>query len=138
MRAVSWAQQPLSPFGRRAHAGGARPAPCYDPAPNGRRRPARMNEDDRNGEESCMARETIGMTQDEMLAFLDEILQQEAAEAATANGTSVEDELASAGFAAMRSASSYAIHLIDANNAYIARYLLDQGLIAPAGEGESA
>jgi hypothetical protein len=83
-----------------------------------------------------MARETIGMTQDEMLAFLDELLQQEAAEAAAANGTSVDDELASPGFAAMRAASSYAIHLIAANNAYIARYLLDHGLIAPA-EGAS-
>ncbi|HEU5431452.1 MAG TPA: hypothetical protein VFU81_07305 [Thermomicrobiales bacterium] len=85
-----------------------------------------------------MARETIGMTQDELLAYLDELLQQEAAEAAAANGSSVEDELASPGFAAMRAASSYAIHLIDANNAYIARYLLDRGLIGSAGDSESA
>jgi hypothetical protein len=84
-----------------------------------------------------MARETIGMTQDEMLAFLDALLQQEAAEAAAANGTSVEEELASPGFAAMRAASSYAIHLIDANNAYIARYLLDRGVLAPASEGKA-
>ena len=81
-----------------------------------------------------MARETIGMTQDEMLAFLDEKLRQEAAEAAAANGTTVDEELASPGFAAMRAASSYAIHLIDANNAFIARYLLDRGVLAPAGD----
>ncbi|HEU0114191.1 MAG TPA: hypothetical protein VFQ80_05925 [Thermomicrobiales bacterium] len=83
-----------------------------------------------------MARETIGMTQDEMLAFLDELLRQEAAEAAAAHGTTVDEELASPGFAAMRAASSYAIHLIDANNAYVARYLLDRGVLAPAGEAE--
>ncbi|HET7093805.1 MAG TPA: hypothetical protein VFI22_10015 [Thermomicrobiales bacterium] len=84
-----------------------------------------------------MARDTIGMTQDELLAYLHELLQQEAAEAAAAHGTTVDDELASPGFAAMRAASSYAIHLIDANNAFIARFLLDRGLLAPAGEGES-
>ena len=46
-----------------------------------------------------MARETIGMTAEEMLAYLDELLQQEAADAAAANGTTVDEELASPGFA---------------------------------------
>ena len=53
-----------------------------------------------------MARETIGMTAEEMLAYLDELLQQEAADAAAANGTTVDEELASPGFAAMRASGS--------------------------------
>lgn len=75
-------------------------------------------------------RDTIGMTAEEMQAYLDALLQEEAAEAAAERGTSVEEELDSVGFAAARSASSYAIKLIDANNAYIARYLLDRGVFS--------
>lgn len=75
-------------------------------------------------------RDTIGMTAEEMQAYLDALLQEEAAEAAAERGTSVEEELNSVGFAAARSASSYAIKLIDANNAYIARYLLDRGIFS--------
>ncbi|MCC7024370.1 MAG: hypothetical protein IT338_16210 [Thermomicrobiales bacterium] len=75
-------------------------------------------------------RDTIGMTAEEMQAYLDALLQEEAAEAAAERGTSVEEELNSVGFAAARSASSYAIKLIDANNAYIARYLLDRGVFS--------
>jgi hypothetical protein len=74
-------------------------------------------------------RDTIGMTAEEMQAYIDALLQEEAAEAAQARGTSVQDELESAGFAAARAASSYAIKLLDANNAYIARYLLDRGVL---------
>jgi hypothetical protein len=74
-------------------------------------------------------RGTIGMTAQELSAYLDELLLSEAAEAAAAHGTSVEEELASPGFTAARAISSYAVHLIDANNAFIARYLLDQGVI---------
>ena len=79
-------------------------------------------------------RETIGMTAAEMHAYLEALLQEEAAEAAAARGTSVEEELASVGFAAARAAASYTIKLLDANNAYIARYLLDRGVLAPAEE----
>lgn len=74
-------------------------------------------------------RETLGMTAEELLAYLDELLREEAAEAAQRSGTTIEEELASPGFAAVRAASSYAIHLIDANNAYVARFLLDRGLL---------
>jgi hypothetical protein len=76
-------------------------------------------------------RDTIGMTPDEMLAYLDALLQEEAAEAAQARGTTVDEELESTGFAAARAAASYTIKLLDANNAYIARYLLDTGVLAP-------
>ena len=79
-------------------------------------------------------RDTIGMTPAEMLAYLDALLQEEAAEAARARGTSIEEELESAGFAAVRATASYAIMLLDANNAYIARYLLDKGILAPGEE----
>ncbi len=92
---------------------------CYHPLPD-------QAED---GEEGDVDRGTIGMTLQELEAYLDELLVSEAAEAAEANGTTVEQELASTGFRAARAASSYAIHLIDANNAFIARYLLDHGVI---------
>jgi hypothetical protein len=78
-------------------------------------------------------RDTIGMTAAEMLAYLDALLQEEAAEAAAARGTTAEEELDSPGFAAARAAASYSIKLIDANNAYIARYLLDRNLLPGSG-----
>jgi hypothetical protein len=74
-------------------------------------------------------RDTIGMTAEEMHAYVESLLQEEAAEAAAERGTSVAEELDSPGFAAARAASSYAIKLLDANNAYIARYLLDRGVL---------
>ncbi|MGI9254663.1 MAG: hypothetical protein ACR2J8_13035, partial [Thermomicrobiales bacterium] len=77
-----------------------------------------------------------GMTPRELEEYLDELLVSEAAEAAQAAGTTVEQELSSAGFMAARAASSYAIHLIDANNAFIARYLIDHGLIGRESGGE--
>ncbi len=79
-------------------------------------------------------RDTIGMTAEEMQAYIDALLQEEAAEAAQARGTTVEEELDSAGFAAARAASSYAIKLLDANNAYIARYLLDREVLTGSEE----
>lgn len=79
-------------------------------------------------------RDTIGMTAEEMHAYLEVLLQEEAAEAAAERGTTVEEELDSIGFAAVRAASSYTVKLLDANNAYIARYLLDQGVLG--GEGQ--
>lgn len=84
-----------------------------------------------------MDRDTIGMTPEELEAYLEELLHSEAEEAAGYSGRSVEEELASPGFAAVRAASSYAIHLINANNAYIARFLLDRGVLQPAAEGAS-
>ena len=76
-----------------------------------------------------MTRDTIGMTPGELEAYLEELLVQEAQEAAERDGTTVEQELASPGFASVRAAASYTIHLIDANNAFIARFLLDRGIL---------
>lgn len=78
-------------------------------------------------------RDTIGMTAEELMAYLEALLDEEAAEAAAQRGTGVQEELDSVGFAAARAAASYAVKLIDANNAYIARYLLDRGIL-PGGE----
>lgn len=76
-----------------------------------------------------VTRDTIGMTPGELEAYLEELLVREAEEAAERDGTTVEQELASPGFAAVRAAASYTIHLIDANNAFIARFLLDRGVL---------
>jgi len=76
----------------------------------------------------------LGMTEDELYQYLEELLQEEAAEAAAESGKSVEEELESAGFRAVGAAATYAIKLIDANNAYITRQLLDAGVLTPASE----
>lgn len=82
-------------------------------------------------------RETIGLTAEEMMVYLDEVLLEEATEAAQQRGTTPEEELASVGFASARAASTYAIKLIEANNAFVARYLLDQGVLRPATSTDS-
>lgn len=85
-------------------------------------------------ESSTGQRDTIGMTAEEMQAYIEALLHEEAAEAAATRGTTVEEELDSVGFAAARAASSYAIKLLDANNAYIARFLLDRGVLTAGQE----
>jgi hypothetical protein len=79
--------------------------------------------------ENTEKRDTLGMTQDELLTYFEELLVLEAQEAAAAKKSSVEEELASPGFAAVRASASYIIQLIDANNAFIARSLLDRGVL---------
>lgn len=85
------------------------------------------------GEGRQEPRETIGMTAEEMQAYIESLLREETAEAATERGATMDEELESMGFAAARAASSYTIKLLDANNAYIARYLLDRGVLAGDG-----
>ncbi|CAA9571526.1 MAG: hypothetical protein AVDCRST_MAG49-3671 [uncultured Thermomicrobiales bacterium] len=80
----------------------------------------------------------LGMTQEQMAAYLEELLLEEAQEAAEARGTSAETELDSPGFAAARSATSYAVRLIAANNAFLARQLLDLGVLQMPASGEPA
>lgn len=79
--------------------------------------------------EDHIARELLGMTEPELYGYLNDLLHEEAAEAAEASGKSVDQELASAGFAAAGAASTYAIKLIMANNAFLTRQLLDLGVI---------
>jgi hypothetical protein len=79
-------------------------------------------------------RDTIGMTTEELHAYLETLLQEAAAGVAAERDTTAAQELDSPGFAAARAAASYTIKLIDANNAYIARYLLDRGALTPNEE----
>ena len=81
--------------------------------------------------------EILGMKEDELYGYLHDLLREEAAEAAEQHGTSATKELASPGFAAAEAASTYAIKLILANNAFLTRQLLDLGLLQP-GDGEAA
>jgi hypothetical protein len=81
--------------------------------------------------------DVLGMTEDELYGYLNDLLHEEAAEAAEATGKTIEEELDSAGFAAAGAASTYAIKLILANNAFLTRQLLDLGVIA-GGEDEGA
>jgi hypothetical protein len=75
------------------------------------------------------------MTEQELYGYLNDLLHEEAAEAAAASGKTVEEELDTAGFAAAEASATYAIKLIMANNAFITRQLLDLGLLQP-GDGE--
>lgn len=74
------------------------------------------------------------MTEEELYQYLDELLREEAAEASEQSGTSVEVELESAGFQAAGAAATYAIKLIEANNAFITRQLLDAGVLQGGDE----
>lgn len=71
----------------------------------------------------------LGMTEPELYGYLKDLLHEEAEEAAGESGKSVEEELESAGFAAAGAASTYAIKLIMANNAFLTRQLLDLGVL---------
>ena len=87
--------------------------------------------------ENEATRDTLGMTRDELVAYFEELLTQEAIEAAAANKTTVEEELNAPGFAGVRAAASYFIPLIVANNAFIARALLDRGVLPAAASPDS-
>ncbi len=76
-----------------------------------------------------ISRDILGMTEQELYGYLNDLLHEEAAEAAESSGKSVDQELETAGFAAAEAASTYAIKLIMANNAYLTRQLLDLGIL---------
>lgn len=80
----------------------------------------------------------LGMTEGELYGYLNDLLHEEAAEAAEQTGKTVEEELDSAGFAAAGAASTYAIKLILANNAFLTRQLLDAGLLTMEGNERDA
>ena len=75
----------------------------------------------------------LGMSESELYELLNEVLHEEAAEAAAESGKSVEEELDTAGFVAAAAATTYAIKLITANNVFLTRQLLDRGVLE-AGE----
>jgi hypothetical protein len=81
----------------------------------------------------------LGMDEPELYGYLNDLLHEEAQEAADRSGKSVEAELDSPGFASAGAASTYAIKLILANNAFLTRQLLDLGVLQPqeaSAEGE--
>lgn len=71
----------------------------------------------------------LGMSEPELYGYLKDLLHEEAQEAADQNGTALDEELDSPGFAAAEAASTYAIRLILANNAFLTRQLLDLGVL---------
>ena len=78
--------------------------------------------------------DSLGMTEGELYGYLNDLLHEEAAEASAESGKPIEEELESAGFKAAEAASTYAIKLILANNAFITRQLLDLGVLQ-VGDG---
>lgn len=77
--------------------------------------------------------ETLGMSDDAMRAYIEELIEERAQEIATESGTTLEEELDTPAFAAIRASMVYAIELIQANNAYLTRHLLDLGLLNQVG-----
>ena len=77
-------------------------------------------------------RETLGMTEEELQDYFEELLRAHAEQVAAEAGTTPAEEMASPGFAAARAAMSYGIRLIAANNAYLTRHLLDLGALPVA------
>jgi len=71
----------------------------------------------------------LGMSEEELYGYLNDLLHEEAAEAAERSGKTAAAELASPGFAAAQAANTYAIKLILANNAFLTRQLLDLGVL---------
>lgn len=71
----------------------------------------------------------LGMSEPELYQYLMEVLQEEAAEAAEESGKTVEEELDTRKFQMVAAASTYAIKLVDANNAFITRQLIDRGIL---------
>ena len=88
-----------------------------------------------NGEET---RETLGMTEEELQTYFDELLLEQAEEVSEEEGTPPAKVMESPGFVAARAAMSYAVQLIAANNAYITRHLLDMGLLSEAPAADPA
>jgi hypothetical protein len=81
-------------------------------------------------------RETLGMTEDELQRYFEELLLEQAEEVSEDEGTPPAQVMASPGFAATRASMSYAVQLIAANNAYLTRHLLDLGLLPQAVAGD--
>jgi hypothetical protein len=82
------------------------------------------------------ANDPLGMSESELYMYLNEVLHEEAAEAAAESGKTVEEELDTRKFQAVAAASTYAVKLIAANNAFITRQLLDRNVL-PVGDEEA-
>lgn len=76
----------------------------------------------------------LGMTEQQLYGYLNDLLHEEAQEAADESGKTVDEELGTPGFASAEASSTYAIRLILANNAFLTRQLLDLGLLRGTDE----
>ena len=81
--------------------------------------------------------ETLGMSDDQMLLYIEELVRERAQQIADELETTVEEELDSPAFAAIRASMVYAVQLVQANNAYLTRHLIDLGVI-PQLRGEES
>jgi hypothetical protein len=73
--------------------------------------------------------ETLGMSEEQMLLYVEELVRERATQVATESGTTVEEELDNPAFAAVRASMVYAVQLVQANNAYLTRHLIDLGVV---------
>ena len=79
--------------------------------------------------------ETLGMSEEAMRLYVEELVREQAQQIAVEKGIAVEEELDNPAYAAIRASMSYAVQLVHANNAFLTRHLLDLGVIpSPAGE----
>ncbi|MEA2526035.1 MAG: hypothetical protein QOF73_3262 [Thermomicrobiales bacterium] len=69
------------------------------------------------------------MNEEAMRLYVEELVRERAQEVAAETGTTVEEELDSPAYAAIRATMVYAVRLLQANNAYLTRHLLDLGLL---------
>jgi hypothetical protein len=80
--------------------------------------------------------ETLGMSDDAMRAYIEELIEERAQQVANENKSTLEKELETPAFASIRASMVYAIELIQANNVYLTRHLLDLGLLNAAGQSD--
>jgi hypothetical protein len=73
--------------------------------------------------------ETLGMSEEAMLAYAEELVRERAQQTAAESGTTLDEELETPAYAAIRASMVYAVQLVHANNAYLTRHLLDLGVI---------
>ncbi len=73
--------------------------------------------------------ETLGMSDEAMLLYIEELVRERAQQVATESGTTIEEELDGPAYAAIRASMMYAVQLVHANNAYLTRHLIDLGVI---------
>jgi hypothetical protein len=73
--------------------------------------------------------ETLGMSEETMRLYVEELVRERAQQVATESGTTLDEELENPAYAAIRATMAYAVELIQANNAYLTRHLLDLGIL---------
>ncbi|HKG25729.1 MAG TPA: hypothetical protein VKB09_08770 [Thermomicrobiales bacterium] len=81
--------------------------------------------------------ETLGMSEEAMRLYVEELVRERAQQMADESGTTLEKELDHPAYAAIRAAMDYAVQLLHANNAYLTRHLLDLGVIGQLRSDDS-